>query len=310
MADSESPDRLFPTLTPKQAARIAAHGRRRATTRGEVLVAAGDRAAPFFLVVTGALEATRPGDSAETLIVTLEAGQFSGEGNMITGRRALVALRVSMAGEVIELNREQLLAFIQTDAELSETLMLAFILRRLRLIERDLGDVVVVGSAHSAGTLRAQRLPEAERPPVSLCRSRPRSGGAGTARSVSDRRRRHSGRHLPRDAVLRNPTNAQIADCLGFNEEIDRSGVSDLVIVGGGPAGLAAAVYGASEGLNVLRARSERAGRTGRVQLTHRELPGLSDGHLGAGPHGPRVRPGAEIRRKGHGGEGCNTTGL
>ena len=86
------------------------------------------------------------------------AGQFSGEANMITGRRALARLRVSEPGEVIELDREQLLALMQTDAELSEILMRAFILRRLELIARDLGDVVVVGSTHSAGTLRVREF--------------------------------------------------------------------------------------------------------------------------------------------------------
>jgi len=269
-AGSESPDRLFPTLTPKQMARIAAHGLRRATTRGEVLVAAGDRAAPFFLVVTGALEATRPNDAAETLIVTLQSGQFSGEGNMITGRRALVALRVSLPGEVIELNREQLLAFIQTDAELSETLMRAFILRRLRLIERDLGDVVVVGSTHSAGTLRVHEFLRRNGHPfhyVDLDRDR-------DAQELLDRFQIGVADIpvviCPGAAVLRNPTNAQIAECLGFNDEIDRSGVSDLVIVGGGPAGLAAAVYGASEGLSVLLLEANvpggQAGSSSRIE--------------------------------------------
>ena len=112
--------------------RIAAHGRRRATARGEVLVEAGDKAAPFFVVLSGELQALRPTDTAETLIVSHHAGQFSGEANMISGRRALGRLRVSEPGEVIQLDREQLLALIQTDAELSEILMRAFIQRRLR----------------------------------------------------------------------------------------------------------------------------------------------------------------------------------
>src|SRR5919198_4010644 len=152
------PDRVFPTLTPEQISRIAAHGRLRATTRGDVLVEVGDRAVPVFVVVSGELQAVRPTDRAETLIVSHHAGQFSGEANMISGRRALGRLRVSEAGEVIQLDHEQLLALIQTDAELSEILMRAFILRRLELIARDLGDVVVIGSAHSAGTLRGKEF--------------------------------------------------------------------------------------------------------------------------------------------------------
>src|SRR5438046_2095725 len=106
------PDRVFPTLTAEQMSRIAAHGRRRSTTRGEVLVEVGDRSVPSFVVVNGELQALRPTDRAETLIVSHHAGQFSGEANMINGRRALGRLRVGESGEVIQVNREQLLALI------------------------------------------------------------------------------------------------------------------------------------------------------------------------------------------------------
>jgi thioredoxin reductase (NADPH) len=264
------PERVFPTLTPKQVARIAAHGRRRSTGRGEVLVEVGDRAVPFFVVVAGEIEVLRPSTTVETLIVRHQAGQFSGEGNMITGRRAMSRLRISEPGEVIQLDRDQLLALIQTDAELSEVLMRAFILRRLELIARDLGDVVVVGSMHCAGTLRVNEFLTRSGHPfhyVDLDRDR-------DAQELLDRF--HIGiADIPvvicrGDAVLRNPTNAQIADCLGFNDDIDKTRVSDLVIVGAGPAGLAAAVYGASEGLDVLVLESNvpggQAGSSSRIE--------------------------------------------
>jgi thioredoxin reductase (NADPH) len=263
-------DRLFPTLTPAQITRIAAHGRRRAIARGEVLVDVGDKVVPFFVVVSGEIHVLQPSSGGETPIVTHRPGQFSGEANMITGRRALARARVSEPGEVIELSREQLLGVVQTDAELSEILMRAFILRRLELIAHDLGDVVVIGSMHSAGTLRVKefltrnghpfhyidldRDPDAQElldqfhvsaadVPVLICRG---------------------------DAVLRNPSNPQIAECLGFNDAIDQTHVSDLVIVGAGPAGLAAAVYGASEGLDVLVLESNspggQAGSSSRIE--------------------------------------------
>jgi thioredoxin reductase (NADPH) len=152
------PDRVFPTLTAEQVLRMRAHGRCRSTLPGEVLVDVGDKTVPVFVVVTGELQVVRPTDGAETLIVSHRAGQFSGEANLISGRRAIVRLRVSEAGEVIQLDREHLLAVIQTDAELGEILMRAFILRRQELIARDLGDVVVIGSGHSAGTLRAKEF--------------------------------------------------------------------------------------------------------------------------------------------------------
>lgn len=263
-------ERLFPTLTPQQIARIAARGRRRPTDGGEVLVEVGDKIVPFFVVVSGTVDVVRPLEGAETLIVTHHAGQFTGEVNMISGRRSLGRLRVGAPGEVIELNREQLLAIVQTDAELSELLMRAFILRRLQLIARDFGDVVVIGSAHNAGTLRVKEFLTRNGHPfhyVDLDRDR-------EAQELLDRF--HVGvADIPvlicrGDAVLKSPTNQRIAECLGFNAEIDQTRVSDLVVIGGGPAGLAAAVYGASEGLNVLVLESNlpggQAGSSSRIE--------------------------------------------
>ena len=165
-------ERLFPTLTAAQIARIAAHGRRRAIARGDVLVEVGDKVVPFFVVVSGEIQVLRPSDGTETLIVSHRPGQFSGEGNMITGRRALARLRVSEPGEVIELDREQLLALVQTDAELSEILMRAFILRRVELIAGGFGDVVLIGSTHCAGTLRVKEFLTRNGHPYQLHRPR------------------------------------------------------------------------------------------------------------------------------------------
>jgi CRP-like cAMP-binding protein len=147
-------ERLFPTLTGAQIARIAARGRRRTIARGEVLVEVGDKDVPFFVVVSGEFQALRPSGATETLIVAHGPGQFTGEAIMITGRRAMGRLRVSGPGEVIELEREQLRALMQTDAELSEILMRAFMVRRVELIAHEFGDVVVLGSTRCAGTLR------------------------------------------------------------------------------------------------------------------------------------------------------------
>jgi thioredoxin reductase (NADPH) len=182
----------------------------------------------------------------------------------------MAQLRVSEPGEVIELSREQMLALVQTDAELSEILMRAFILRRVELIARELGDVVVIGSTHSGGTLRVKEFLTHNGHPfhyVDLDRD-------PTAQELFDRF------HVTIDdvpvlicrgtAALRNPTNAQIAACLGFNDDIDETRVSDLLIVGAGPAGLAAAVYGASEGLDVLVLEANvpggQAGSSSRIE--------------------------------------------
>jgi thioredoxin reductase (NADPH) len=264
------PDRLFPTLTPDQISRIAARGRRRSIALGDVLVDVGDKTIPFFVVLSGAIQAWRPSESAETLNRTIRAGQFTGEASLVSGRRSMAQLRVSEPGEVIELSRDELLALVQTDAELSEMLMRAFILRRVELIAHDLGDVVVIGSTHSAGTLRVKEFLTRNGHPfhyVDLDRD-------PTAQELFDRFQ-VTVDDVPvlicrGKAALRNPTNGQIASCLGFNEEIDETRVSDLLIVGAGPAGLAAAVYGASEGLDVLVLEADvpggQAGSSSRIE--------------------------------------------
>src|SRR5207244_8616831 len=131
---SSRADQIFPTLTSAQIARVATHGRRRAFRGGEVLVEQGDRAIPFFVVLSGELEAVRPTSATETLISIFSAGQFTGEINTLSGRRAMARIRARLDAEVIQLDRESLLALVQTDAELSEILMRAFILRRVELL--------------------------------------------------------------------------------------------------------------------------------------------------------------------------------
>jgi thioredoxin reductase (NADPH) len=179
---------------------------------------------------------------------------------------------VTEPGDVIELTREQLLGLVQADAELSEILMRSFIMRRLELIAQDLGDAVVIGSMHNAGTLRVREFLTRNGHPfhyVDLDRDQ-------AAQELFDRF--HVGvADVPvliccgaRAAVLRNPTNAQVADTLGFNEQVDQTRVSDLLVIGAGPAGLAAAVYGASEGLDVMVLEADmpggQAGSSSRIE--------------------------------------------
>ncbi len=252
-------DQVFPTLTATQIARIATHGRVRQIKRGEVLLEVGDQLR-FFVVTAGQIEIISVSGSTESPIVTLQPGQFTGEANMLSGRRGFTRIRAGDEGEVIDVEREQLLALVQTDSELSDILMRAFILRRVELIAHEIGDAVLVGSNHSAGTLHIKEF---------LTRN-------GYPHAYVDLDRDPDVQHLldrfhvgvadipvvicRGQSVLRNPTNQQIADCLGFNEAIDQTQVRDLVIVGAGPSGLAAAVYGASEGLDVLVLESNAPG--------------------------------------------------
>jgi thioredoxin reductase (NADPH) len=292
-------EHAFPTLTEAQIKRIAAHGRRRKIARGDVLVEVGAKVVPFFVVISGEIQVLRPSDGTETLVVTHRPGQFSGEGNMITGRRSLMRSRVSEPGEVIEVDREQVLGLIQTDGELSEILMRAFILRRVELIAGGLGDVVLIGSTHDAGTLRVKEFLTRNGHPyhyIDLDRD-------PDAQDLLDRFH-VSAACVPvlicrGDAVLRNPSNRRIAECLGFNDAIDQTHVRDLVIVGAGPAGLAAAVYGASEGLDVLVLESNvpggQAGSSSRIENYLGFPTGISGLDLTARAYAQAQKFGAQI---------------
>jgi thioredoxin reductase (NADPH) len=263
-------DRRFPILTAAQVARIEPYGRRRTTKVGETLIEAGERVVPFFVVLSGALEVVQPSSTVETHITTHRAGRFTGEINMLMGRPALVRTRVLEAGEVIEVDRERLQTLVQTESELGEIIMRAFIVRRVALISGGLGDVVLVGSDHSSATLRIKEFLTRNAHPytyVDLDRDADVQGLLDRFQVSID--------EVPvlvcrGDVVLRNPTNVRIAECLGFNEVIDATQVRDVIVVGAGPAGLAAAVYAASEGLDVLvleaKAPGGQAGSSSKIE--------------------------------------------
>jgi thioredoxin reductase (NADPH) len=230
---------------------VAAHGHVRPILAGEVLFDAGDPAAPFLLVATGEVEVVRHAADGDELITVHGPGQFSGEVSLLSGRRSLVRAQARSPGEVIELDRGHLLSLVQTDSEIGEILMRAFILRRVELMARGAGDAVVIGSRYCAGTLRVKEF---------LTRNVHRSRTSTWTRRPTCRRcsiasgdgSRHPGRDLPRRARAATSHQPEIADCLGFNASVDAAHVHDVVVVGAGPAGLAAAIYAASEGLDVL----------------------------------------------------------
>ena len=113
------------------------------------------------MVISGEIEIVRPAGSAETLVTVYDAGQFTGEVSTLSGRRTLFRWRVTKSGEVIELDRQHMLALVQTDAELGDIMMRAFVLRRLELVAAGMGDVVLIGSMHLSRYSSNQRIPGA-----------------------------------------------------------------------------------------------------------------------------------------------------
>ncbi|HXJ22880.1 MAG TPA: FAD-dependent oxidoreductase [Polyangia bacterium] len=242
---------MFPVLSPAQIARVAAVGTRRKVRVGDVAFRVGDRNTSFFVIVEGQVEVVRPLAEGEAPVVVHGPGQFTGEINMLSERRSLVSARVIKDGELIEVDRERLRTLVQRDPELSEVLLRAFILRRVGLIAQDSSSLVLIGSRHSASTLEIREFLTRNAQPFSY-----QDVETDPAVQAMLDRFQVSISEVPvlicaGGHVLRNPSIEALAAELGLSLEIDEK-VHDLVIVGAGPAGLAAAVYGASEGLDVL----------------------------------------------------------
>jgi thioredoxin reductase (NADPH) len=243
----------FPILTQAQINRLLPHGKVRKVQVGDILFNLGDTNIPFFVVLSGSLEIVQPDLKGERLIVTHDAhGHFTGELTMISGRRTLVQGRVKAPGEFLEISAEELRSVIAKDAELSEILMRAFILRRLALINAGYGNLILMGSRHSAQTLRLREFLTRNGQPYTYV-------DLDTDQASQELLDRF---HITVDeipvvicasrSVMRNPSVQELADCLGFNATVNEAQVHDVVIVGAGPSGLAAAVYAASEGLDVM----------------------------------------------------------
>ncbi|MGH9734719.1 MAG: FAD-dependent oxidoreductase [Candidatus Acidiferrales bacterium] len=243
----------FPVLSESQINRVRQVAKPRRVAAGEILFEPGDTGMPFFVLLSGSMEIVQPDLSGEQPVAKHEAGEFTGEMTMISGRRNLVRGRVTASGDFLELSSDGLRALIAKDAELSETFMRAFILRRVELIKRNQGSIILMGSRHCADTLRLREFLTRNGQPYTYLDLDSDKG----AQELLDRFQ-VALEEVPvvicgnSGAVMRNPSIQKLADCIGFNLNIDETQVRDLIIVGAGPSGLAAAVYAASEGLDAL----------------------------------------------------------
>ncbi len=245
-------EQMFPMLTPAQIDRLRTYGKVVPIRASEVLAEPGDRYPGILVVLSGSLEIVLVGIAGEELVTLHTAGQFSGEMSSLRGAGSVVRMRVRDSGEVIAIDHAGVRKLVQADSELSELFMRAFILRRMGLVAAELSDVILIGSQHSAGTLRAREfLGRNSLPYVSIDVEHDPDAAELLERF-------HIGiDEIPvvvcrGEQVLKNPSNEELADCLHMNVPSDEALVRDLIVIGAGPAGLAAAVYAASEGLNVL----------------------------------------------------------
>jgi len=251
---------MFPVLTPAQVDRIARLGRRREVHAGEVLFDWGEQNTAFFVVLSGEIQVVRRIGEREEPVAVHRAGQFTGEINMLSARRSLARGRMIEDGSVIQVDRDGLRALVQRDAELSEIFLRAFILRRVAFMAQDTNDLVLLGSRHSGSTAHIREFLSRNGQPFTY-------QDVETDPSVQQLLDRFQiavhevpvvvcqGGH-----VFRNPSIEALSSALGLTTQLDPEDVRDVVIVGAGPAGLAAAVYAASEGLDALVLESSAPG--------------------------------------------------
>ena len=276
-AVSEGQERhAFPELTEDQVERCKRFGTVEELAAGTVLYRRGQSGVDFYVALCTEVEIYDTAcDGSDRVFVTHHARQFTGELDLFSSRKTLVSSRVKRDGRVRRVPRDRFREMLASEPDVGDVVMRAYILRRVGLIENTLGGVIVVGRRHHADTLRVQRflrrnaypnesflLGEDERAehvldkygadasdlPFVLC--------GENVEGVPER--------------LANPSNMQLACCLGITERPDCSVLYDVAVVGAGPAGLAAAVYAASEGLLTVILESEapggQAGTSSRIE--------------------------------------------
>ena len=264
-------EQMYPTLAEAELRRLSRFGETRRFAAGEPLIAVGETGRGLTLILQGEVEISnrRPDGGAETIVVH-RTGSFMGELAQLSGRPALVDARALSEVQAVLIPPERLRLLFVEEAELGERIMRALILRRVGLIERGAGGPILLGRQSAPDVLRLsgflrrnghphQLLDPAEDPQAAALIERFEVGADELPVVL-----------CPGGQVLRNPTEDQLARCLGLVSCLDPERVYDVAVVGAGPAGLATAVYGASEGLSVIvldcRAFGGQAGASARIE--------------------------------------------
>jgi thioredoxin reductase (NADPH) len=243
----------FPQLDDDMAARVASYGEEELVTQGTLLFERGQRGIDFFLIIDGEIEIFDTDDQGKCRIVTTHrAGQFTGELHLLNGRQTLLSARASIDTRLVRIKPAGFRRLISGEQDIAEIILRALILRRVGSLQRRRGAISVIGSGHGGDTLRVQQFLTRNAYPFHLLDV----DVDAHARELLDNNSLAPAQFpvvlSPGKPALFNPSNATLADELGLAESIDPEHVYDVAVVGAGPAGLAAAVYAASEGLDTI----------------------------------------------------------
>src|SRR3989449_10027071 len=284
---------MFPILADEEIARLRRFGAARRYADGECLFETGKTSPGMFVVLSGVLRITgRDGHGHDLLIAELSAGGFSGEIGQLSGRRALADGVAAGAVEALLVVTEQLRALLVAEAALGEEIMRALILRRVGLIEMGAGGPVLIGAPSSPDMARLRNFLARNGIPHLVFDPASDPDAHAFIERYAPRPEDMPLVACPDGSVLRNPGENELARCIGMLDAADAERVHDVAVVGAGPAGLATAVYAASEGLSVIvidaRAFGGQAGASARLAKYPRLPAGISGPAL-AGPDQPQA---------------------
>jgi thioredoxin reductase (NADPH) len=262
---------MFPTLAPAEIERVRRFGQARSFAKGEALAKVGQAGLGLTIILKGRVDITQRDQSDHRdLIVTHGPGQFMGELAQLAGRPSLVDAYAQEPVEALLIPPDRLRALLVAEAELGERIMRALILRRVGLLEKGSGGPVIIGRAEDGDVLRLEGFLRRNGHP----HQRLNPDTDPEAKALIERFKVDPGQLpivlCPGGQLLRNPGETELARCLGLVGPIDPNRVYDVAVVGAGPAGLATAVYAASEGLSVLvldcRSFGGQAGASARIE--------------------------------------------
>jgi thioredoxin reductase (NADPH) len=263
-------DIAFPKLTGAQVATLAARGHRRAVHAGEVLFAEGDRGFCFYVVLSGAVEIVERSRGLPHTVAVHQPQEFTGDVDMLTGRAALVAARVAADGDVLELSAAALRAAVDEEPELGELVVKALMMRRSLLLSDGFEGVKIIGSRFSVDAHRLRDFATRNAIPFTWIDLEADPQAEELLRQFNIPAK-DTPVVIGREGKFhRRPSIEDLAKCAGLDVAFDPTEVHDLIVVGAGPSGLAAAVYGASEGLDVVvlerLATGGQAGTSARIE--------------------------------------------
>lgn len=293
---------IFPVLNTHQieTAKRFANGAPQHFAPGDFVYKLGDHAAPAWLVLEGSMDVFRhEGLSGEAPITSHGVGQLSGEVNQLSGRPTLVGGRAGSNGcTAISFDAAHLRALVIGSADVGEIIMRAFILRRVSLLDEGAGSVLI-GPAGNASLSRLQGFLTRNAFPYIVLDASTDGEGRALIERLGILHAELPLMVCPNGTVLKNPSDADAAACLGMTPDLTPGKIYDVAIVGAGPAGLAAAVYAASEGLEVViideRSVGGQAGASSRIENYLGFPTGISGQALAGRAYNQALKFGAEV---------------